>query len=233
MDEMKPTGEIDDRLREVAKLRDGLLRTAPTLSPECRAVLTRFLAEELPVETVLREAATKRDHLLNPRPPKIPGLVESALHRQLLAAEATRDEGPGWRALDSRVSGWAWLRIFRSQLGAILMASVVITAAILFFGGWGAPPRRPGATNLPQASGVSFESALTLDRAPTSRAELFSRRITIASFSLQTNEPASLEASLASSRRIQFAESIETPLGLRLDLPLRATLMEDGLARTP
>jgi hypothetical protein len=109
----------------------------------------------------------------------------------------------------------------------------VITAAIFYFGGWGAPPRRKGAENFPQAAGASIESALTLDRPSTSGAELFSRRITIAPFNLNTSEPASLEAFFVSNRRIQFADGVETPLGLRLDLPVKATLMEDGFTRTP
>ncbi len=83
------------------------------------------------------------------------------------------------------------------------------------------------------AAGVSLESAVTLDRPSIIRAELFGRRITIGPFNLNTSEPASLEASFVSNRRIHFADGIETPLGLRLDLPVRATLMEDGLARTP
>jgi hypothetical protein len=62
---------------------------------------------------------------------------------------------------------------------------------------------------------------------------LFSRRITIAPFNLNTSEPASLEASFVSNRRIDFADGFETPLGLRLDLPVRAILMEDGFARMP
>ena len=233
MDEMKQRNEIDNALREVAKLRDGLLRTAPALSPERRTLLTRFLAAEFPVESVLREAATKRDQLLNPLSSKMPVSVESALHRQLLAAEAARARGRAWRASDWRVSGWGWLRFLRSPLGAVLTANAVIIAAILCFAGWGAPSRPNGAENLPQAAGLSLGPVLSLDRPSASRAELLSRRITIASFSLQTSEPASLEASFVSSRRIQFADGVETPLGLRLDLPLRATLMEDGLARTP
>ncbi|HYJ03730.1 MAG TPA: hypothetical protein VEX43_01250 [Chthoniobacterales bacterium] len=87
--------------------------------------------------------------------------------------------------------------------------------------------------NLPQAAGVSLESGVTLDSPSSSRAELFSRRIAIGPFNLNTSEPASLQASFVAHSRIQFADGIETPLGLRLDLPLRATLMEDGFARTP
>jgi hypothetical protein len=224
---------MDDALREIVKLRDGLLRTAPALFPERQAVLTRFLASEFPVGAALREAATKRDQLLNPHPPKIPVFVELALSQQLQAAEAARDGGRERRASHWRSGNWAWLRIFRSPLGAGLTAGAVITAAILCFGGWRAQPRRNVTENLPSTAGMSFESAATLDRSSSNRAELFGRRITIGPINLNTSEPASLDASFVSNRRIQFADNVETPIGLRLDLPVRATLMEDGLARMP
>lgn len=233
MDKMTRVSETDDALRELAKLRDGLLRTAPTLSPERRAVLTGFLAAEFPVEAAVREAATKRDQLLNPHPPIIPGLVGSALSQELRAAEAAGDRGREWRASPWRVSGGAWWTIFRSPLGAALSACAVITAGILCFGGWRAQSRSNVAENLPSTAGMTFESAPTLERSSSNRAELFGRRITIGPFNLNTSEPASLEASFVSNRRIQFADGFETPLGLRLDLPVRATLLEDGLTRTP
>jgi hypothetical protein len=159
--------------------------------------------------------------------------VELALSQQLQAAEAARDGGREWRGSHWRISGWAWLRIFRSPLGAVLTACVVSTAAILCVSGWGTAPRHNAAENVPEAAGVNSESVLTWDRPSTSRAELFGRRITIGPFNLNTSEPASLEASFVSNRRIQFADGVETPLGLRLDLPVRATLMDDGFARTP
>jgi len=233
MDEMKQDSEIDNALREVAKLRDGLLRTAPALSSENRAVLMGFLAVELPVEAALREAATRRDRSLDSSPPKIPVSVESALHQQLQAADAVRNRALGRRVSEWRISGSAWLRIFRSPLGTVLTSCVVITAAILSIGKWGTQPPPNAAENRPQAAGVSLESGVTLDSPSSSRAELFSRRIAVGPFNLNTSEPASLEAFFVSSRRIQFADGIETPLGLRLDLPVKATLMEDGLARTP
>ena len=224
---------MDDALRELAKRRDGLLRTAPALSPERRSVLTSFLATEFPVEAAMREAATKRDHLLHPHLPGIPASVELALSRQLQAGESARDGGREWRASHWRISGWAWLRIFRSPPAAVLTACVVSTAAILYVGGWGTAWRHHAAENVPQAAGANSESVLTWDRPSTGRTELFARRITIGPFNLNTSEPASLEASFASNRRLQFAEGVETPLGLRLDLPLRATLLDEGLARTP
>jgi hypothetical protein len=234
MDEMKQRSEIDTALRELAKRRDGLLRTAPSLSPERRAMLSGFLALKFPMESALREAATRRDRSLHPYPPGIPGSVESAFHRQLLTAEAALDGTLGPRVSDWRISGGAWLRIFRSQLGAVLTSCVVITAAIFSIGKWGTQPRHNAAENLSQGAGVNLESTVIWDRPSPSRTELFGRRVTIGPFNLNTSEPASLEASFVSNRRIQFADSVETPLGLRLDLPVRATLMEDGgLARTP
>ena len=230
---MKQCNEIDNALRELAKLRDRRLHAVPSLSSQRRAVLTRFLAVKFPVEAALREVATKRDQSLTANSPKIPLSVESALHHQLQAAEATRAGTREWRASGWELTVSVWRRIFRSPLGAGLTACAVITLGIVCFGRWGLPPRRSAVEALPRAAEVSLESAVTLDGPSNSRAELFSRRVTLGPFNLNTSEPASLEASFVSNRRTQFADGVETPLGLRLDLPVRATLMEDGLTRTP
>src|SRR5688572_16300153 len=100
MGEMKQGSEIEKALRDVAKMRDRLLHTAPALSPERRAALTRFLALRRPVEVALREVAARRDQSLHPYQPKIPLSAESALHQQLQMAEAARDASREWRASD-------------------------------------------------------------------------------------------------------------------------------------
>ena len=235
MDEMKRAGEIDNALREVAKQRDKLLSTVPALSPARRAVLAGFLVAEFPIEAALRETGTRRDQLLNPCPPEIPASVEATLRRQLLAAEPARAGVRGWRTSDWRVSASIWLRIFRSPPGALLTVCAVVTAAILCFGRWGTPSRR-NAENFqhnPLAARVNLESGGIWDRSPIGRTELFTRKTTIGPFNLNTNEPASLQASFVANTGVYFANGIETPLSLRLDLPVRAILSEDGLARTP
>src|SRR5687768_17442256 len=136
MDEMKQGSEVDKALRQVAELRDRLLRTAPALSPERRASLTRFLARGCPVEMALHKAATRRDRSLNPLPPKIPLSAESALHQQLQMAEAARVGGHEWRVSDWRTHTSIWRRIFRSPPGAVLAACAVITVAILGVDKW-------------------------------------------------------------------------------------------------
>src|SRR5687767_1664997 len=113
MDKMKRVSEMDDALRKLAKLRDGSLRTAPALSSERRAVLTRFLAAEFLLGAAIREAATKRDQLLNPHPPEIPVSVELALSQQLQAVDSARDGVLEWRASHWQISGRVWSRIFR------------------------------------------------------------------------------------------------------------------------
>lgn len=233
MDEMKQRNEIDKALREVAKLRDARLRTAPVLSSERRAALALDLAVKFPLEVALREAATRRDRSLSSDPPRIPGPVELALRRQLLAADAAGEGARERPAADWRISHSIWSRIFRSPLGAGLAACAIITAALVCVGRWGTPPRHRAAETLSQAAAVGLESAFTSHLALSSRTELFSRRIAVGPFNLNTSEPASLEAFFVSNRRLQFADWIETPLGLRLDLPLRATLIDEGLTSTP
>lgn len=235
MDEMKRASEIDNALRQVAKQRDKQLGTVPALSPARRAVLTECLAGQFPVEAALRDAARRRDQLLNPYPPEIPASIESTLRRQLLVAEPERAAARGWRVFDWRVSASIWLRVFRSPPGVLLTICAVVTAAILCFGRWGTPSRRnaENSQHNPLAARVSLESGRIWDRPPIGPAELFSRKAVIGPFNLNTSEPASLQASFVANSRIHFADGIETPLALRLDLPVRAILSEDGLARTP
>jgi hypothetical protein len=214
MDEMKRAGEIDDALRRLAKQRDKLLSEGPVLSPARGAFLADFLAREFSVERLLREEATKRDELLRHRL-EIPASVESNL-RGLAVTEGIR-----------RPHGAAtWLRLLRSPLGGLLAACAMITAAILFFGRAGTPSRR-NAQNFPQAPRAHIESEVILEADP------FTRKTAIGPFNLNTNEPASLQAAFSASSGVYFANASEARLGLRLDLPVRAILTEDGFARTP
>jgi hypothetical protein len=80
----------------------------------------------------------------------------------------------------------------------------------------------------PQSAGLALESEAGLDRA-----ELFARKAVIGPFNLNATEPASLQASFVAKSGVYFADGAETPLGLRLDLPLTAILSDEGLTRTP
>lgn len=233
MDEIKQASEIACALRELAKQRDQLLIGMPTLSPARQAVMSDFLVQEFPVETALREAVTKRDELLNLHPPKIPASVESIL--QLVAGAPARDEALRSRAPDWRVMAPVWLRLFRSPLGRLLTACAIITVAILSFGRWGTPSRHH-TENLPrnpQTDRMNTESGVIWDQSPMGRAELFTRKVAIGPFNLSTSERASLQASFLANSGTYFADGIDAPVTIRLDLPVRAILMEDALARTP
>jgi hypothetical protein len=220
MDEMKKVNEIDDALGEVAKQRDKLLRKV-ALSPARRTALTDFLVGEFPVEAALRETAAKRDELVNPQALEIPAPIESTLHRQLGAIGAARE---GVRGCRVRVP--TWLRFFRSPLGSALTVCAMITGALLCVGSLATRSRHSGE-NFPHAPGADLESRVTLG------AELFTQKIAIGPFNLNTNEPASLQASFFANSGLYLANASEAPLGLRLDLPVRAILTDDGLARTP
>jgi hypothetical protein len=218
MDEMNRAGEIDNALRRVAKQRDMLLSEGHVLSPARGAVLADFLAREFSVERALREEATRRDELLRHRP-EIPASVESNLRRLAITG--------GMRV---GIRGWphgaaTWLRLFRSPVGGLLAACAMITAAILFFGKGGTSSRR-NAQNFSQAPRAHIESVIL-------EADLFTRKIAIGPFNLNTNEPASLQAAFSASSGVYLANASEARLGLRLDLPVRAILTEDGFARTP
>lgn len=219
---MKQRAGIENALRQVANQRDKLLRKVPALSPARRAILTACLAREFPLETALRRAATKRDRLLPLDRSGIPTSVESILRGQLDAIETAGLARPAQK-LDGLNRTSAWLTFFRSPPGISSTAFAMIIAAVLCFGSWRTWSLRHAVRpNLPRLDEVNVESGT----------ELFTRKISIRPFNLDTNEPTSLQASFTNSG-LHFPDGIEAPLGLRLDLPVRAILIEDNLARTP
>ena len=214
MDEMKGAYEIETAMREVVQHRDNALSKALVLSSARRTTLSNFLARQFPVETRLCELALTRDNALDQSAPKIPAPVESVLRRQVAAGEPTRDVG----------SAAVWLGRLRSPLAVVLTACALITAALVALGRWEASRRTvSNVPAVPPLDSISVESGM----------EPFTRMAAIGPFNLSTNEPASLQASFLPRRRIRFVDGNDTSLGLRLDLPVRAALMEDGLARTP
>ena len=216
---MKQDSEIDAALREVAKHRDTRLGMRPTLSPARAAVLNDFLAREFPVEAVLHQIATKRDRLLDLHT-GIPASAESILQRHLRV---------GMR------NGPIWLRLFPFPWRAALTTCVLMVVAILCFMKWENPVAR-NAKDFPHAlrlDGVNYDSEVALDRFPFGGAELFTRVVSIRSFDLNTNEPASLQASFQANSTLSFVDGNGRQLGLRLDLPERASFVEDSFTRTP
>ena len=244
MDEMKQSARIEILLRQAATQRDKLLRKVPALSMARQGILTDCLAREFLVETAFRGAATKRDQLLPLYQSGMPKSVESILHRRLDASQAAGLVGAS-RKLDGlkpsslsmqqlradgvQISAWAnctsgWLKLFRSPPAISLSACAMIIAAIFCFGRWRTSSlRHAELPSTPRLDEVNIDSGT----------ELFLRKISIRPFNLDTNEPASLQASFVASSAIHLADGIEAPLGLRLDLPVRAILMEHSLARTP
>jgi hypothetical protein len=244
MDEMKRDSEIDVALREITKHRDKQLEKSLVLSAVRQASLTRLLTREFPIEAALREAATKRDQLLHLCRSGIPPSAESILHRHLNAIQAARlnsaprkldglkpsslsmqqlcGDGAHISDLINRTSGW--LKYFRSPPRIALTVCAMTIAGFLSVGGWRTPSRRHAV--LPNAPHVNEMNI-------GSETGLFARKVSIGPFNLNTNEPASLQASFLANRSVRLAEGIEAPLGLRLDLPVTAILMNDALARTP
>jgi hypothetical protein len=244
MDDMKPRNEIYDALRRVGEQRDELLGQRPTLSLQREAILTGFLAREFLVEAELCQASTKRDQLLKLGPPEIPALVEAILHWQLdalqpaaidrapqkldglkpssLSMQQLRADGNRMSNLGERLS--LWLTFFRLRLSIVLTGCAVMVAVLLWLGSWGASSRRDATLpDAPRVEEVNFVSGT----------ELFTRKVSIGPFNLDTNQPASLQAFLLTNRDVHFGDGIDATLGLRLDLPVRAIFMEDSLARTP
>jgi len=224
MDEINPSHEIDAAMREVAALRDKALSKVPALSSARRATLTASLVRQFPIEAALIEVAAKRDRAIRPSSAKIPAAVASTLSQQLADAEKTSATG----------SVTFWLSRLRLPLAAVLMLCAILTAALPRFGGWEAASRR-NARNfvpLPPLDQIRSHSRIASDGSAGSWVAPFTRKLALSSFNLNTNEPASLQLSFLANS-IRFADGNDTPLGLRLDLPVRVALTEDGLARTP
>jgi hypothetical protein len=244
MDDMEQAGEIYEALRQVGEQRDKLLGKRPELSAQRRAILTGFLAREFPVEAQLYQATAKRDQLLKLGRPEIPASIESILYRRLdalqpagidrpprkldglkpssLPVQQLRGVGDRTADLGDRLS--LWLTFFRSRLGIVVTGSAVAVVVILSFGSRATPTR--GIATVPDAPRVDAMNVAT-------GTELFTGQVSIGPFNLNTNQPASLQASLLTNRDVHFGNGIDATLGLRLDPPVRAILVEDSLARTP
>jgi hypothetical protein len=221
MDKMNPSHELDAAMREVATLRDTALGKVPALSSARRAALAASLVRQFPIEAALLEVAANRDKAVHPSPARIPAAVESILNRQLAEAEKTSADGPGP----------FWLNRLRVSLAAGLALCVLLTAALPRFDVW--EPSQRKARNfppVPRMDQIRNESRIALDGFASSWVEPFTRKLALGSFNLNTNEPASIQLSFLANR-IRFAD--DTPLGLRLDLPVRVALTEDGFARAP
>jgi hypothetical protein len=195
--------------------------------------LTDFLARQFPVETALVQAATKRDRLLELRA-GIPASAEKAMSRHLASGGLAPHRIHGEPLSAVAHKGW-WLRLFRFPRSAALMTCILIAVAILCFGMWGNPSRHysENFSRTPQGDGANFASAMTLDRLSFGRGELFTRTASIRPFNLNTNEPASLQASFLQNGTISLVDGKEGPLGLRLHLPMGTSFTQDNLARTP
>jgi hypothetical protein len=232
MDEIKQDREIVAALRGVAEQRDKRLGQRPTLSPARVTVLNDFLAREFPVETALVQTVTKRDGLLDLHA-GIPASAEKAIYRQF-ATGGPVPHGIHRGPASAGQNGW-WLRFFRSSRSAAVTTCILIAVGILCFVNWGNPSRH-NAENFPRTphvDAVNVESGMTFARFNFERAELFARTASIRPFNLNTNEPASLQALFLANSTMSLVDGNDGPLGLRLDLPIRTSLTEDGLARTP
>jgi hypothetical protein len=232
MDEIKQDREFVVALREIVEQRDKRLGKRLTLTPARETVLNDFLAREFPVETALAQAVTKRDGLLDLHA-GIPASAEKAMDRQL-ATDGPAPRGIHGGPASAEQNGW-WLRLFPSPRSAAVTTCILIAGVILCFVNWGNPSRH-NAENFPrtpQVDAVNVESGITFDRFSFGRAELFARTASIRPFNLNTNEPASLQTSFLANSTMSLVDGNDRPLGLRLDLPIRTSLTDDGLARTP
>jgi hypothetical protein len=212
MDEMRRASELDAAIREIGQRRDKVLGGVPALGSIRRAALIDSLDRAFAVETTLRQLAIARDKALR-GPARIPADVALALRGTL----SRPGQAPNVRQAPFSL---AWLR---RPIAAVLVGCAVITAVNLGVGSWQASRSARSRSPAPSIDALGFES----------RMEPFTRSVAIGPFNLNTNEPASLQASFLANSRLRFADGSDTPLGLRLDLPVRAALIEDGHVGIP
>lgn len=210
---MKRALQLEAVIRDVIRRRDSALGEGLALPPARRAILNGLLARRFPVETAIRELAQRRDNVLETNRAKIPARILSDLSRQLAAA---RPMPRAARAPD-------WLSPVKSRLAAVLTACALITAALIGLARREAAPIHVSKMAAPALASQVVDSGM----------EPFAQRAAIGPFNLSTNEPASLQASFLPDRRIRFADGNDSSLALRLELPVRAMLVEDSLWRTP
>lgn len=204
MDELEQRDQWSRALRQIAGQRDRLLVSTLTLSPARRATLGAVLAREFPVEAAFRKTAAQRDRALGQPPREIPRAVATDLRGRLATALAR--EGRPW-------SSWANLLTRSGLVAACLIAGLGIAS----LGKWGPVPVDPRHESIGgqpiERVGLAASNQLSLQM---SAAEL-----------------ASWRATFLAANSTSLDEDAAAPTRLRLDLPVRALLEEDGIASTP
>ncbi len=217
---MKRNCEIENALRDLGQQRDRQLHAAPMLTSAREGLLTEFLREQFPLESAFGEAALQKDRLLN-LSSVLPASVDLALQKRIAAHSNSR-----------KPSSLILQRLIRSPFASALTVCVVIAA--VFFYGYRETLSHRSARNL-NLDERNLDSKVAEDRWFLGQAELFGRRASIRRFDLNKTEPASLQVPplFFTNSELYFASGNDVRFGLRLDLPIRAILVEQDLARTP
>jgi hypothetical protein len=230
MGDMRKPDDIDNAFREIAMQRDELLTTPPTISRGRQAALALVVARQFPLETSLRSLAAARDLSLHLESSRLSASVESMLRRHLVTRRlvAAPSGGPfqklhGLKPSSLGLQFRSLIRLTASRWFGIVLAACAVVVAVgllLLSAGSGNRSHRDAA----------FSGATGSEEGDM---RLFSPRISIGPFNLETNQPASLQASFLARRDPRVSEGINGTLGLRVDLPVPAFLTEESLARIP
>lgn len=220
-----------ETLRRIAEQRDTLLSEMESIPPARLAILSHRLSAEFPVEAAMSEMSDRRDQLLTHHQLAIPHSVSEALRCHVLSARRTQEAGSASSSLSWKSYLPRWTDFLQSPAVALAVAaSLIIAAAVMFFGigefpfrveAGGAVARGSSAKRLQSDFGPRIES--TSGEPHGSQLSLRMNAAELARFReafLATNHP-------------YLAEVSEEPAGMRLDLPLRALLISDGVARIP
>lgn len=230
MDEVTQERELDRTLRALASARDQLLTNGLSLTPRREAALRNALRRTFPVEAALHEAAAERDSALDSPSPALPLIVESRLRRTLARTAAKVEATHESPASPWQIYAARWLQGFRKSSRIALTACAIVAAAIVCVNRWGAPSQ-----HIAEVSGgcalqaTNTELALSLNRVALSRSQFISDEARIDRFDLSASleDSAFLQTASYSNSGVASGDAV----GIRLDLPVRALLMEDSTAR--
>lgn len=205
MDELKQTDEWSRALRRISRQRDRLLESEPAISPARRAALGVVLAREFPGKAALQETTARRDQLLVDFPREVPCSLARDLRRRLTSDR--RSEG----------RGWPWPNLLTRPL--LAAACLIVGLGVVLFGKWEILPSHRRHELLAQ------RPIERTSQPPASRNHL--------SLRMSAPELTALRATFLAANRASLNEDPAAPTRLRLDLPVRALLGDDGIASTP
>ncbi|MBA3833524.1 MAG: hypothetical protein H0X34_16860 [Chthoniobacterales bacterium] len=233
--------ELDAMLQRIAENRDKLLGAVESISPTRFATFRELLEKRLPLEAAVHVTSTKRDQLLDKHQVKISPRIMKALQHHLSAAGGScAARGSAW-FIGCRKYAIDCSRFFRiSAHAVVVMSCIIATTAVICFGYREFPKGHAthiivegtltgsGLQKAPSAEGVTYRN--TARSGEPSKPQIGRARLNLA---VSASELATLRASFFATNRVSFDAEGNEHMRMRLDLPVRALLSTNKVAKSP